>query len=124
VTAAVLVLLLWSAGSAIAEVAAPEVQEPLDPKAVIDFDTPPKPVKLTKPRYPGKAFLDGIEGEVILELLINVKGEVEKARVVRSVPGLDEPALECVRKWRFTPAIKGGKPVTTIVKAPVRFKIK
>ena len=47
-------------------------------------------------------------------------------QVVRSLDdrfGLDEKAIEAVRLWRFRPAMKGGRPVATIARAPVAFRI-
>jgi len=60
---------------------------------------------------------------VEVEFLIDVKGRVASTRIIRSVPGLDEAAVECVRKWRFEPARKAGKVVATVARAPVTFRI-
>jgi TonB family protein len=87
------------------------------------YDSPPKPVRITRPEYPAQAFADKLEGTVIVEVLIDSSGRVVRSRVVQSVPGLDEAALECTRQWEFTPAIKDGKPVPTIAHAPVQFRI-
>jgi TonB family protein len=85
--------------------------------------TPPRLTKQTKPKYPRAAFDNKIQGDVVVELLIDTKGRVAKTRVVQSVPGLDEAAVECVREWRFRPALKRGKPIATVAKVPVTFRI-
>jgi periplasmic protein TonB len=90
----------------------------------LDYDTPPRPIKLSKPRYPRAAFESGLEGTVVVEITIDSRGRVAKARVKESATGLDEAALKCVAKWRFRPAIKAGKPVATLANAPVMFRIK
>ncbi len=86
-------------------------------------DRQPVPLKLTKPRYPPEAFAKRVEGKVVLEILIDASGRVIEARVVQSVPLLDAAALETVREWRFTPAIKDGRAVAALARAPVTFRI-
>lgn len=90
---------------------------------VLDYDQPPRLLKQTKPVYPQEAFIKKIEGVVMLEIVIGVDGRVGRARVVRSVPQLDTAALQTVKQWLFSPAIKGGRPVATIAQAPVSFRI-
>jgi TonB family protein len=79
--------------------------------------------KQTTPKYPKAALQQKLEGEVLVEFLIDGKGRVVRPRVLKSVPGLDEAAVACVLEWRFNPAIKHGKPVPTIARVPVRFRI-
>lgn len=88
-----------------------------------DYDTPPKAVKITKPRYPQDAFVKGVEGTVLIQFTVDEKGKPRNLKVVDSIAGLDEAALAVVREWRFTPAMKGGKPIATTAKAPVTFRI-
>jgi protein TonB len=73
--------------------------------------------------YPRKAFEDGVEGTVEIEFVIDETGKVGRTRVVKSIAGLDEAALTCVRQWRFIPARKAGKPVASVALAPVGFRI-
>ena len=84
---------------------------------------PPRAIKITKPKYPPDAFARKIEGTVELEILIDADGNVARARVVQSVPRLDKAALDTVYQWKFSPAIKNGRPVATIARAPVMFRI-
>jgi len=60
---------------------------------------------------------------VTLESVIGVDGKVGRARVLRSIPQLDAAAIQTVRQWVCSPAIKGGRPVATIAQAPVSFRI-
>jgi protein TonB len=90
---------------------------------VMDYDSPPRPVKLTKPVYPQEAFVKKIEGQVTVEILIDSSGRVVRARVIQSVPMLDAAAIQCVYQWIFQPAVKRGRPVPTIAQAPVTFRI-
>ena len=90
---------------------------------VMDYDQPPRLLKQTRPVYPQEAFIKKIEGVVMLEIVIGIDGKVGRARVLRSIPQLDSAAIQTVRQWVFSPAIKGGRPVSTIANAPVSFRI-
>ena len=90
---------------------------------VLDYDQGPQIVRQTKPLYPQEAFVKKIEGVVEVEFLIDGHGDVVSARVIRSVPLLDAAAIATVRQWKFRPAMKGGRPVATIARAPVAFRI-
>ena len=90
---------------------------------VLDYDQPPRLLKQTRPVYPQEAFIKKIEGVVTLEILIGVDGKVGRARVLRSIPQLDAAAIQTVKQWLFSPAVKGGRPVPTTAQAPVSFRI-
>jgi protein TonB len=90
---------------------------------VMDYDSAPRPIKITRPQYPQEAFVKKIEGTVVVEILIDSQGRVVRARVIQSVPLLDAAALQTVYQWVFQPAIKHGRPVATIAHAPVAFRI-
>ena len=81
------------------------------------------PEALTKvaPVYPEAARRAGVEGTVIVQALVGVDGRVRNTTVIKSIPGLDDAALEAVRQWVFKPASTGGKPVAVWVAVPVRF---
>jgi protein TonB len=90
---------------------------------VLDYDSPPKPIRLTKPQYPQDAFVKKIEGTVEVEIVIDITGNVVFAKVVRSIPLLDAAAVQTVYQWKFQPAMKHGRPVSTRATAPVTFRI-
>jgi len=96
---------------------------PATPPSGGDYDRPPRPIKIVKPKYPKEAFAKKIEGTVEVEILIDASGRVTRARIVKSVPALDQAALEAVYQWTFSPATKNGRPVATIARAPVMFRI-
>ncbi len=92
--------------------------------AVLDYDSPPRPIKITRPHYPQEAFVNKIEGTVVVEIIIDSQGRVTRARVIHhSIPSLDAAALETVYQWVFQPAVKHGRPVPTIAHAPITFRI-
>jgi protein TonB len=90
---------------------------------VTDYDQPPRVIKQTRPVYPQEAFIKKVEGVVEVEILIDTSGRVRPTRVLRSVPLLDRAAIDTVRQWVFSPAIKNGRPVATTAIAPVTFRI-
>jgi protein TonB len=62
---------------------------------------------------------------VLLEILIDVQGNVAATRLLRSAsPALDEAAAQAVRRWKFAPATRRGRPVATWAQAPVQFTIR
>jgi protein TonB len=65
------------------------------------------PVKTTDvaPVYPVIAKNAHVQGVVILEAVLNAQGGVESVRVLRSIPLLDQAAVDAVQQWRFTPAL-------------------
>ena len=90
-----------------------------------ELDRPPRKIFNPAPVYPLEARENGQTGRVVLRVQISAGGEVLRASLYRTsgVPSLDQAALEAVRRWRFTPATRGGVPVTQEVAVPVRFEL-
>lgn len=85
------------------------------------------PVPLTSnaaPEFPEEARIKGLEGQVILKVVISEKGEVTKIEVLRGEDPFTEAALVAVRAWLFSPALVEGHatPVFRIIKIPFRLK--
>lgn len=78
------------------------------------------------PVYPSQARRNGMEGAVILSVEVLPDGAVGDLRVKRTSghPILDSAAIEAVKAWRFHPATRLGKPVTSRVEIPVRFSLR
>lgn len=83
------------------------------------------PEALTKvpPSYPDAARKAGVDGMVIIQALVGKDGRVKDARVTKSIPPLDESAMQCVRQWIFKPAMAGGAPVAVWVAVPIKFTL-
>jgi protein TonB len=90
---------------------------------VLDYDAPPRIVRQPRPRYPTEAFVQKVQGTVVLEIVIDASGRVSDARIVQSIPLLDQAAREAVNEWLFVPAMRRGRPVRAIARAPVRFNL-
>lgn len=78
------------------------------------------------PRYPRRARSRGEEGRVLIRVSVLGSGRVGGASISRSSghSSLDRAALKAVKRWRFKPALRGGKPVKAILTVPVVFKLK
>jgi TonB family protein len=81
----------------------------------------PRKIHDQKPAYPEEALAAGVQGVVIIEAVIARDGTVQNARVLRSIPMLDQAALDAVLQWKFTPTLLNGVPVEVIMTVTVNF---
>jgi TonB family protein len=86
---------------------------------------PPRIVREVKADYTDDARRRGIEGEVVLEIVVTRDGRVGNVRVVGGPDrGLNERAVQAVRQWRFEPARRLGAPVDVVVEVAVEFRLR
>ena len=100
---------------------------PSGPKVVfIPYDDPPVAMSPIRPRYPEIAQEAGIEGVVVVQAFIDEKGRVKETLILKGVPntGLDEAAMEAIRKTRFRPAKQRERAVGVWISIPVNFRLK
>lgn len=83
----------------------------------------PRKVRDVRPVYPPEAQAAGVSGMVILEARIGEDGAVERAKVLRSIPLLDQAAIDSVTQWRFTPTLLNGKAVPVLMTVTVNFTL-
>ncbi len=76
-----------------------------------------------QPVYPPIAQSARIQGIVIIEATIGEDGQVINARVLRSVPLLDQAALDAVRQWKYMPTQLNGVSVPVIMTVTVTFSL-
>ena len=93
-----------------------------------DEDAPTTVARATSrpaPEYPALAQRRGIEGHVTLRLRIDARGRVVDAVVVESEPKgvFDAAAKRAARRYRFTPARAGTKPVASTLQQTIRFEL-
>jgi protein TonB len=87
--------------------------------------TPPSLLREVKPIYTEEARRRGLEGEVVLEIVVRSDGSVGSVRVLRGLgAGLEARATEAVRQWRFAPARRHGAPVDVLVEVAVDFRLR
>ena len=77
------------------------------------------------PIYPELARSRGVEGKVILKVIVNEKGLVDDIAIFNSSGSsmLDLSALETVKNWHFIPAKSNNKFIRSQIMVPIVFKI-
>ena len=75
------------------------------------------------PSYPETAKSERVQGVVIIEALIGVNGKVTNARLLRSIPLLDQAALDAVMQWEFTPTRLNGQLTPVLMTMTVQFTL-
>jgi protein TonB len=85
--------------------------------------TMPAKTKHVAPVYPPIAQSARVQGVVITELVIGEDGKVQDARILRSIPLLDQAAIDAVRQWEFMPTLLNGSPVPVLMTATVQFTL-
>jgi len=88
------------------------------------LDSPPTIVKFENPVYPLEARKEGIEGVVILKVLIAPNGTIKDIKVLKSIPLLNRAAIDAVAKWRFSSITAHGNPVYVWMIIPIRFQLR
>jgi len=114
-----LIALTPEAGSRMASEAAEKAAEKrpgLAPRLLIN----PKPV------YPKQARQQGVEGRVLLRVLVGTTGESLNVTTLQSSghPILDAAASQAIQKWQFVPAQRAGLPIAAALDIPIVFRIK
>ncbi|HET7217219.1 MAG TPA: energy transducer TonB, partial [Vicinamibacterales bacterium] len=87
----------------------------------------PRLLQEVKPNYTADAMRARVEGIVELEIVVLADGTVGRVRVTRSLDGtfgLDQEAIDAVRRWRFEPARQLGKPVAARVGVELSFRLR
>ncbi len=83
---------------------------------------PPVRISTPKPQYTEIALKARIEGTVIIEAVINRRGEVTNTKVLKGLPmGLEEEAVKALKRWKYQPGTLNGKPVDVIFTVSVHF---
>jgi len=100
-----------------------KLQEIAPPIKAIGHIEPPKLIKRVWPVYPKEAREKGISGGVTLEVTTDIHGKVKNVEVKRSIPMLDQAAIDAVRKWEYKPKLINGIPRAITFKTIVPFVI-
>ena len=89
-------------------------------KAAVE-DSHLKVVHRVPPIYPPAAKAKGIEGTVVVEVLIDKHGKLAKARIISGPEILGDAALKAIKAWKFEPATAQGQPVEETTQIKVAF---
>ncbi len=85
------------------------------------------PVVVTRvnPDYTTEAKAAGIQGSVVLDVVVLADGSVGDVSVTRSLDsGLDRESVAAAKQWRFTPGTKDGERVAVRVQLEMNFTLK
>lgn len=99
------------------------VQVKQEPVRVGGDIRPPNKIKDSKPVYPDIAKQARVQGIVILEAIIDPQGNVTNVRVLRSIPLLDQSAIDAVKQWKYEPTLLNGVPVPIVMTVTVNFQL-
>ncbi len=92
---------------------------------IADLDQRPRAVSQIAPRHPPELLKAKIEGSVVLLFVLNENGRVQDLRVESSSrPEFEKPALAAIRRWRFKPGTREGKPVRSYVRQQIVFNLR
>jgi protein TonB len=100
----------------------PEEEEP-----IVEFyalSDKPEVIRRIEPSYPELARKAGIEGMVVVKVLIGTKGDVEKVEVVKSHPMLDDSAVAAAKLFKFKPGKQRDRFVKVWMTIPFTFRLK
>lgn len=83
------------------------------------------PTKLVDvpPVYPEDAQTAGIHGVVLLDIVIGEEGSVIDAQVLRSIPELDQAAIDAVSQWQFEPTLLNGEAIEIEMNVMINFTL-
>ena len=75
------------------------------------------------PKYPMLARESHVEGIVILDVIIDERGNVTSTRILKSGGLLDQAAIDAVRQWKFSPARLNGEVIPIVMTVTVSFQL-
>ncbi len=88
-----------------------------------NYEQPPQVIGVISPDYPIKARTLGIQGVVVLSVEIDQSGKISNVTVKKSIPSLDQAAIDAVNRVKFKPALLDGNAVDATVMIPVEFRL-
>jgi protein TonB len=84
---------------------------------------PPRLLSSAPPIYPANARRQRVQGEVVLDALLDETGKVAKMTVISGPVALQSAAQDAVRKWKYAPARLNGAPISVHTTVSVRFSL-
>lgn len=103
----------------------PDVVRTYDAHTSVPYSEDYVILNMTQPEYPVQELLDGVEGDVTVELLINEKGRVEKAWILSAIGprSFETSSLKAVEKYVFQPPTENGFPTSMWIRFHIKFRI-
>jgi protein TonB len=83
-----------------------------------------KPERIVRPEFTNEARTVGVDGRVVVEVIVDERGDVSSAKVVKGLGhGLDETSLQAAKRTHFQPATRCGKPVVAPFLLAMKFSL-
>jgi TonB family protein len=98
-------------------------REQITPAHVDDRVKAPRLTSRVAPIYPATARRENVEGEVVIDALIDVTGRPSKLKVLSGPTLLQAAALDAVREWHYEPSYVDDKPVPVGLYISVNFRL-
>lgn len=96
---------------------------PAGPSRVTADTTPPQQLSAPAPAYPASAKAAGIQGRVVVSFVVDTQGAVTDVRAVQGPEALRAACEESVRQRRYSPAMRGGLPVSVKKNTVCNYKL-
>ncbi len=97
-------------------------KEPIAPVPVGGDLKQARLVKSASPIYPPTARAQNVSGDVKIDALIDINGNVSSAKIISGPALLHQVALDAVKQWKYEPAQLNGKPTSVHVTVTVHFR--
>jgi protein TonB len=82
-------------------------------------------IQRVDPLYPRLAIAARMSGTVVIHCVIDKSGNIREPQVMSSTfTAFNQPAIDAVQQWRFSPGTMRGKPVDTYFELTVRFSMR
>jgi protein TonB len=75
-------------------------------------------------KYPDAARTAGVQGEVVLGVVVGLSGEVQEVKVLSGDPTLAQAAIEAMKQWKYKPYTVDGSPTEMETEVTVNFRLR
>lgn len=108
-------------GASSVNLAVPARPAPKAPLRVGGNIKPPRMIASVLPVYPSIARQAGVQGNVVIETVVDETGSVASMKVVSGSPMLRQAALDALRQWKYEPSLLNGQPVSVEMIVTIQF---
>ncbi|HEY1469530.1 MAG TPA: energy transducer TonB [Candidatus Acidoferrum sp.] len=105
---------------------APRAPSELKPKAPVRVGgsiRPPKVIARVDPEYPVIAKATHVQGVVVIDAILDEKGNVDNMKIVSGPPLLYKAALDALGRWRYEPTYLNDQPVAVELLVTITFQL-